>query len=459
MRPLLPFTVALSLGFASAQHQSQDIPALPMSTTTTTPEVVPVVPVNTVPDVAAPSAKAITDVPSNHWAYEAIKLLISKGIILGYPDGTFRGNQMITRNEMAVMFARLLETNTLQPLMAAAAAVPTVVVSAPAVEAAPEPAAAPADPAVVDAPVATSIPTLSQADVDLISNAIKDLSGEIMTVNVRLKDALSDIDNIKSRLGVTEQTLQKVIEVSATHAEVQGAVQAVAVQNADALSTLQATVTTSLSSKSDTTVTAQLDTRVSALELSERQQAQAAADKAAADQAAADKAAADKAAEQTVFITPGQQSEATFTPQSSPGTSIGAGVSKILGGEGVTLHVVAERRNVIGGLNLRAGASYNATAKSYEVEGSVTKSFATGGLFEPYIGAGVGVMFSPGVTDSAETARDVFGSAIAGVDYRFTDTLGLYVETQGRYALSHGGTASGPSGMQLKIGIGAKLLF
>lgn len=43
-----------------------------------------------------------TDVPRNDWAYEPISVLMQKyGCISGYPDGTFRGQQALTRNEFA----------------------------------------------------------------------------------------------------------------------------------------------------------------------------------------------------------------------------------------------------------------------------------------------------------------------------------------------------------------------
>ncbi|MCX7796392.1 MAG: S-layer homology domain-containing protein [bacterium] len=54
-------------------------------------------------------AEVPSDVPQNHWAYEAVELLIKEGIIKGYPDGTFRGNQTLTRYELAMIIAKLLE--------------------------------------------------------------------------------------------------------------------------------------------------------------------------------------------------------------------------------------------------------------------------------------------------------------------------------------------------------------
>lgn len=46
------------------------------------------------------------DVPIDHWASEGIQTLVEKGIIIGYPDGTFRGHQPLTRYEMATALDR-----------------------------------------------------------------------------------------------------------------------------------------------------------------------------------------------------------------------------------------------------------------------------------------------------------------------------------------------------------------
>ncbi|HOP80625.1 MAG TPA: S-layer homology domain-containing protein, partial [Armatimonadota bacterium] len=48
------------------------------------------------------------DVPPDHWAYEAVNELQEDGILIGYPDGTFRGNRAITRYEFAVAIARMV---------------------------------------------------------------------------------------------------------------------------------------------------------------------------------------------------------------------------------------------------------------------------------------------------------------------------------------------------------------
>jgi len=55
------------------------------------------------PAVAGP----FTDVPTDHWAYDAIDKLQAEGFVEGYPDGTFRGNRSFTRYEMAMVVARI----------------------------------------------------------------------------------------------------------------------------------------------------------------------------------------------------------------------------------------------------------------------------------------------------------------------------------------------------------------
>nr|WP_228547578.1 S-layer homology domain-containing protein [Filobacillus milosensis] len=47
------------------------------------------------------------DVPDDHWAIEEIKLLKEKGVLVGYPDGTFGLHKTVTREEFAVGLANL----------------------------------------------------------------------------------------------------------------------------------------------------------------------------------------------------------------------------------------------------------------------------------------------------------------------------------------------------------------
>lgn len=50
-----------------------------------------------------------TDVPKELWCYDAICVAVGEGYIAGYPDGTFKPNAPITREESAVLLAKILE--------------------------------------------------------------------------------------------------------------------------------------------------------------------------------------------------------------------------------------------------------------------------------------------------------------------------------------------------------------
>jgi hypothetical protein len=57
--------------------------------------------------VPAAAAPLFPDVPDT-WAAEAVRTLASKGLLEGYPDGTFKGDRGATRYEVAMIVARLL---------------------------------------------------------------------------------------------------------------------------------------------------------------------------------------------------------------------------------------------------------------------------------------------------------------------------------------------------------------
>ncbi len=50
-----------------------------------------------------------SDVPAGHWAKEAVEAIAAEGIILGFPDGTYRGNENLTRYQAAMIIYRLLQ--------------------------------------------------------------------------------------------------------------------------------------------------------------------------------------------------------------------------------------------------------------------------------------------------------------------------------------------------------------
>ena len=49
------------------------------------------------------------DIPTNHWAYEAVSDLSRRGLVEGYLDGTFGGDRMLTRYEFAQIVYRAIQ--------------------------------------------------------------------------------------------------------------------------------------------------------------------------------------------------------------------------------------------------------------------------------------------------------------------------------------------------------------
>src|SRR2546428_1149287 len=102
------------------------------------------------PAVAQPFA----DVPTDHWAFDAIAELAAKGIIEGFPDGTFKGDRGVTRYEVAMIVARIL------------ARIEAIKIPAPA-------AAAPA-------------PQVTRADVQTIQRLVNEFRAELAALGVRV---------------------------------------------------------------------------------------------------------------------------------------------------------------------------------------------------------------------------------------------------------------------------------
>lgn len=55
------------------------------------------------------SAATIKDISKDHWAYQSVKKLVDKGLLQLYEDDTFRGTDKVSRYQLAVIAARILE--------------------------------------------------------------------------------------------------------------------------------------------------------------------------------------------------------------------------------------------------------------------------------------------------------------------------------------------------------------
>ena len=54
-------------------------------------------------------AANFSDVPENHWAYDAVSKMVENGVVSGYPDGTFGPDKMVTRAEFAKIVVSTLK--------------------------------------------------------------------------------------------------------------------------------------------------------------------------------------------------------------------------------------------------------------------------------------------------------------------------------------------------------------
>ncbi|HEY9886924.1 MAG TPA: S-layer homology domain-containing protein [Candidatus Obscuribacterales bacterium] len=105
------FSSSLSLGRAIASEATPPaaMTDLPLPTLVTAAPSSPVTPAPTLAEVL-PSVE-FTDLSPNHWAYPAVtNLADSYGCLAGYPDGTFRGDEAVTRYEFAAALEACLTT-------------------------------------------------------------------------------------------------------------------------------------------------------------------------------------------------------------------------------------------------------------------------------------------------------------------------------------------------------------
>lgn len=91
-------TQGTTLKFTTASSAGQQ-PAKPTTTSQAT-----------APTTTTQGAEAVSysDVPVSYWAYNAINYLSSKGMVSGYPDGTFKPDASVTRAEFTAMLVKAL---------------------------------------------------------------------------------------------------------------------------------------------------------------------------------------------------------------------------------------------------------------------------------------------------------------------------------------------------------------
>jgi hypothetical protein len=117
-----------------------------------------------------------SDVPAGHWAKEAVEALAAKGIIAGFPDGTFRGNETLTRYQAALIIYRLLQQ--IEEELKAKGESPTM-------------------------------EAMSSEDLEALKNAIQELAAELAALGVRVS-ALEDSAATKDDIARLEAMIEEL---------------------------------------------------------------------------------------------------------------------------------------------------------------------------------------------------------------------------------------------------------
>jgi len=146
--------------------------------------------------VAPAMAQPFADVPTDHWAYDAIAELAAKGLIEGYPDGAFRGDRAMTRYEMAMVVARVLariEAIKIPPLPADLVRRPELAKTDAATR-----AAAAAATAALDKRFTASITTLNRL--------VAEFRAELAALGVRVTAVEEELAALRARMDNTRVT-------------------------------------------------------------------------------------------------------------------------------------------------------------------------------------------------------------------------------------------------------------
>ncbi|WP_253665531.1 S-layer homology domain-containing protein [Thermus scotoductus] len=117
-----------------------------------------------------------SDVPAGHWAKEAVEALAAKGLVIGFPDGTFRGNENLTRYQAALIIYRLLQQ--IEEELKAQGTSPTMEAMAP-------------------------------EDLEALKNAVQELAAELAALGVRVS-ALEDSAATKEDIARLEAMIQEL---------------------------------------------------------------------------------------------------------------------------------------------------------------------------------------------------------------------------------------------------------
>ena len=149
--------------------------------------------------MAAPSFAQgpFADVPVDHWAYEAVSQLQEKGIIIGYPDGTFGGKRAMTRYEFALALSRAM------PVICDLCQTQPVNLSGYATKQELQDAIKGITPGGGPGPV-------SAADMDALKKSVNEFRDELSGMGVDLDAVKRDVASLEERVAAIEAEMKRL---------------------------------------------------------------------------------------------------------------------------------------------------------------------------------------------------------------------------------------------------------
>ncbi|MBQ0104745.1 MAG: S-layer homology domain-containing protein [Armatimonadetes bacterium] len=149
--------------------------------------------------MAAPAfaQSAFSDVPRDHWAYGAVSQLENAGLVVGYPDGTFKGKRTLTRYEFAMVLAKLLPFLTEDG---------TINVSGFATKQDLDGYAK-----LSDIKGADLSGVASKADLDAIAKLANEFKAELTSLGVDINSLNADVNALRSRVAALEDEQARVV--------------------------------------------------------------------------------------------------------------------------------------------------------------------------------------------------------------------------------------------------------
>ena len=407
---MIAATMALALGVASAQTDPNVAP--PPADETATPST-----------TATPAAAVtnFTDIPAGHWAKDAVDLIVQRGLIQGFPDGTFRGSENLTRYQAALIFARLLQSGGL---------------SAPA-------------------------SGLSAADLATITKGIQDVSTELAALSTRVDDLEKASTDQQASIAALEtqiaglsggtssaDTAAMTARIDALETAIQN-IPAPAAGPAGPAGPAGADGAAGPAGPAGPTANVDaLSARVTALE------AQAAAPApSTSTTTTVDTTTAPAPTTVVVGDSPDTMTGTTMAaPEGNSGLYFGITTAAVFNGARGTVFnrsvpfisdfgATVGASNVLFGLGVRANVDYRFSNKT--VQGDVNAIYTIGsGRFAPYVGLGAGLVSSTSRANAANKTNDYYINGIVGVESKLIGGISSFAEFDGKYYLSNKGVGT-----------------